>query len=68
MKKISIKKYAEKHGLSPNTVRIRAADGKYSTAEKIGRDWFIDPNEQHVDNRIKSGKYKNWRSKKKGCE
>ena len=38
--------------------------GSLKTARKIGRDWLVDPNEPYSDNRVKSGKYINWRNKK----
>ena len=63
MEKIPLTKYAEKNGIDKNTARQRAAAGKYTTAEKIGRDWFIDPEEPHIDHRVKSGNYKDWRKK-----
>lgn len=63
MEKILLTKYAEKHDIAPVTARQRAQRGAYKTAEKIGRDWFISPDEPHIDNRLKSGKFKNWRSK-----
>lgn len=53
VKKIPLKQYAEFKGISPATARQRAGRGSYQTAEKIGRDWFIDPREDHIDNRLK---------------
>ena len=61
MNKILLSEYAKQHGIAPVTARQKAQRGGYQTAEKIGRDWFIDPEEPHNDNRIKSGKYINWR-------
>ena len=55
--KISLKEYAEKHGKHPVTVRQKAQRGGFVTAEKIGRDWLIDPDEPYIDERIKSGNY-----------
>lgn len=63
IRKITLTEYAKMHGINPATARQRAGRGLYTTAEKIGRDWFINPEEPHVDNRIKSGDYKNWRNK-----
>ena len=63
IKKVPLKQYAEFNGISPDTARQRAGRGAYQTAEKIGRDWFIDPREEHIDNRVKTGEYKNWRDK-----
>lgn len=61
--KITLNEYAKEHNINPATARQRAGRGAYKTAEKIGRDWFIDPNEPHQDNRVKTGEYKNWRNK-----
>ena len=57
MGKISLKEYAEKHGKHPVSVRQKAQRGGFKTAEKIGRDWLIDPDEPYIDERIKSGSY-----------
>ena len=41
--------------------------GSFNTAEKIGRQWFIEEDEEYPDNRVKHGKYidiKNKRSRK----
>lgn len=51
MAEISLKDYAEMHGLHPATVRQRASRGAFSTARKVGRDWIIDSDEPLVDHR-----------------
>lgn len=61
MNKIPLTDYARQNKIDPSTARRRAIDGKYNTAEKFGRIWIIDPEEPHVDHRVTSGKYKNWR-------
>lgn len=60
MEKIPLTEYAKQHGIDPITARHRAARKAYKTTVKIGRDWFIDSDEPHIDNRIKSGKYKKY--------
>jgi hypothetical protein len=60
---ISIKEYAARKGLSHANVRHKCQRGSYKTAVKIGRDWLIDENEADVDRRVKTGAYKNWRSR-----
>lgn len=50
---ISVKEYAALHNVDTSTIRQRIARGCYSTAVKIGRDWFIDKNEPHIDHRKK---------------
>lgn len=63
MQKITLKEYAERHGKDPVIVRQKALRGGFETAEKIGRDWFIDPAEPYADRRVKSGKYVGFRNK-----
>jgi len=54
---VTIVDYARKYGLDPDNVRHRCQRGAYKTARKLGRDWVIDEDEQHVDHRVRSGKY-----------
>ena len=61
---ITLKEYAERHGRNPATARQKANRGGFLTAQKIGRDWFIDEDEPYADNRETSGDYKNWRKPK----
>ena len=61
---IPLKEWAENHGLNPMTAAQKAARGSFESAQKIGRQWFIDKDEPNTDHRVKSGKYKNWRNKK----
>lgn len=58
---ISIGEYAQLHGVTHDAIKKRCQNGTFKTARKIGRYWVIDKNEPLVDNRIKTGKYKNWR-------
>lgn len=62
---ISLIEYAKLHGIEGATARQHAINGKYKTARKIGRNWVIDRNEPHTDNRVKHGKYIGWREKNK---
>lgn len=48
---IPIKEYADLHGKSVITVRKKAQNGGFKTAQKLGRDWFIDSDEPYTDNR-----------------
>lgn len=61
---ISLAEYAKMHGKSISTVRQKAIDGGFETAQKIGRNWVIDSDEPYEDRRIKSGKYVDWRKEK----
>ena len=63
---ISLAEYAELHGKNPATVRQKALRGGFKTARKIGRNWVINRDEPYIDNREKTGQYKNWRTKKEG--
>jgi len=60
---ILLKEYAERNGKNPVTCAQRAARGSFRTAQKIGRQWFIDENEPWTDGRLKSGKYVGFRDK-----
>ena len=62
---ISLTEYAKLHGIAPANARLYAKNGKYKTARKIGRNWVIDRDEPHTDNRIKHGKYIGVRNKNK---
>lgn len=48
---VPIAEYAKAHGLDPATVRQKALRGGWKTAVKLGRNWFIDPDEPHTDRR-----------------
>ncbi len=63
---ISLTEYAKLHGREISSVRRKALRGGFKTARKIGRNWVIDKNEPYIDNREKTGQYKNWRTKKRG--
>lgn len=60
---ISLVEYAKLHDREISSVRRKALRGGFKTARKIGRNWVIDKNEPYTDNRVKSGKYKDWRKK-----
>ena len=57
MAKILLADYAKLKGKDPTTVLEKIYRGSLQTAEKIGRQWFIDENEEYPDLRVKSGKY-----------
>ncbi|MBQ6595325.1 MAG: hypothetical protein IJH78_06705 [Clostridia bacterium] len=63
MAMITLKEYAERHGKNPVIVRQKAIRGGFITARKMGRDWFIDEDEEYVDLRVRSGKYVGTRRK-----
>ena len=60
---ISVAQYAERHGLDGGWVRRMIGEGRIA-AVKIGNQWAILADEPKPDDkRVKSGKYKDWRSK-----
>lgn len=58
---ITIAEYASRRGLQPDAIRQRIHRGALPEAVKLGRDWLIPPDTPWTDNRVKSGKYRNWR-------
>lgn len=55
-KMIPLVEWARLHGITPDTARQRANRGAFETAEKQGRDWFIDSEEDLVDHRRRESK------------
>ena len=52
---ITLKEWAEKHGITPDTARQRANRGAFQTAKKIGNLWIISKDEKLIDHRRKEG-------------
>lgn len=52
---ITLKEWAQAHGIDPATARQRALRGAFKTAEKIGNLWIIKADEQLIDHRRKGG-------------
>lgn len=50
---VTLKEWAQAHGISPDTARQRALRGAFTTAEKIGDLWVIKKDEPLVDHRRK---------------
>jgi len=50
---ISLKEFADKHGITLDTARQGVLRSRYKTARKIGRNWVIEDSEPHIDNRFK---------------
>ena len=60
---LSVTQYAQLHGLSGARVRVLIRDERIP-AVKIGSQWVIPADTpKPPDNRVKSGKYHNWRKK-----
>lgn len=51
---ITLKEWAERHGIDPATARQRALRGAFKTARKLGSQWIIDKDEPLVDHRRKA--------------
>lgn len=60
---ISLAEYARRRNIPLITARKRAQRGCYPTAIKLGRDWLIEEDDEPIDHRIKSGAYRDWRTK-----
>lgn len=58
---IPISEYASRIGKAPRSVRQKCQLGTLPGAVKIGRDWLIPADAPYTDNRITSGRYKEWR-------
>ena len=50
---ITLKEWAQAHGIDPATARQRALRGAFQTAKKIGNLWLINKDEQLIDHRRK---------------
>lgn len=61
MAKITLTEYARRHGRDRATVYQKYKRGGFKTAEKLGRDIWIDEDEPYIDERIKSGKFIGWK-------
>ena len=59
---ITVAEISDKWGVKPRTVQIMCAEGRIKGATKFGRAWAIPTNaDKPTDNRIITGKYKDWR-------
>ena len=56
---ISIAEYAEKVNKNQSVVRKHCMTGKFKTAQKIGRNWVIDSEEEYIQERRERKKKKN---------
>ena len=52
---ITLNDWADKHNIKRNTARVKALRGGFTTATKIGVQWFIDKKEKPCDHRSKRG-------------
>ena len=58
MAMIPLAEYARRQGRRPDVARHMVGRGGFKTAQKMGRDWFIDENESWPDRRVTTGKYR----------
>ena len=62
---ISVAEWAKKYGYEAPYVRQMLISGRLQGGFKIGKQWVIPADtEPPVDNRVKSGNYRNWRKSK----
>lgn len=60
---ITVKEAAKIWNVSERQVQILCKNGRIKGVERIGRSWIIPENiEKPADERIKTGRYKNWRN------
>ncbi len=60
----NISEVSKEWGISERRINTLCLEGRIEGAEKFGNVWAIPADaERPKDNRIKSGKYRNWRSK-----
>jgi hypothetical protein len=63
---MTVKDAAPKWDVNVRTVQMMCVEGRIEQVAKFGRLWAIPVSaEKPVDNRIITGKYKNWRKKSK---
>ena len=61
MSLISLSEYARRTGKDPGNIRRMIYAGRLQ-GQKIGNQWVIEEDTPYpVDNRVKSGEYRNWR-------
>ena len=61
---LTIKEIAEKWDITPRRVQKMCSDGLIPGAIKFGNAWAIpDTVKRPKDKRVKSGKFRNWRTK-----
>ena len=62
----TVSEISKKWGIKPRTVQIMCSEGRIEGVTKFGKAWAIPINaKKPTDNRIKTGKYKNWRNSNK---
>ena len=63
---VTVKEKAQEWGISERTLQAMCSQGRIEGAEKFGKAWAIPVSTKHPpDGRISTGKYINWRKKKK---
>ncbi len=60
---ITVAEYAKLHGRLPDSVKQKINRGTLP-AKNIGGRWLVKKDEPYTDERVKSGKYKDWRKEK----
>ncbi len=61
---MTLKEASEKWGLSARWINMMCSQNRIPGAEQVGRVWVIpDDSQCPTDRRVKSGKYRDWRTK-----
>ena len=67
MAMITMIEYAKRHHKNARYLRTKCGNSGFKTAQKVGRDWFIDEDEPCADNRVTDGKWVGYvRAKNRG--
>ena len=62
---LSVTQFAHTYGMDTSRVRLLIRQGRIPEAVRIGNQWAIPSDTpKPTDNRIKTGKYINWRKQK----
>jgi len=66
---MTVKEVSMKWGVSERQVQGLCRSGKIEGVAKLGRNWLIPKDaKKPTDNRISTGKYKNWRKQNEKIE
>ena len=57
MAMITLAEYTRRCGRNARYLRQKCVNGDFKTAQKVGRDWFVDEDEACPDMRVTTGKW-----------
>lgn len=67
-KLVPLAEFARQNGRTDSIARKKCRKGQFETAIKIGKSWFVSPDQEWRDDRVKSGKYIGYRERFKKHE